>query len=162
MVWCFFLCAFCTYVSYSVWALYADFKDESFKEGYRFFCGIRLQAGWLWSSPEDRDENGSIMVIFYHFYWWIIVFFCYYKFAWSLAQHKIQVFLAASIAFCQDDPCLSITCYCFLDIVLLLLLSLMTLNIIDFGLEPCTGLFTHSPLQSSGTKCIQALVKVLL
>jgi len=48
--------------------LCADFENKSFKEGYWFFRGIRLQACWLWSSPEDRDENGDIMVAFYHFY----------------------------------------------------------------------------------------------
>lgn len=48
--WCF--CEF--------WIPSADFEDKSCEERYWFFCNIRLQTGSLWSSPEDRNEDGSM------------------------------------------------------------------------------------------------------
>lgn len=46
--------------SYFTFISIADFEDKSWEEEYRFFCGSWFQTCRLWSSPEDRNENGGL------------------------------------------------------------------------------------------------------
>lgn len=68
--------------SYFTFTSIADFEDKSWEEEYRFFCGSWFQTCRLWSSPEDRNENGGLDI----------------SYRFSLKKHREKYLLQAMLA----------------------------------------------------------------